>query len=185
MDWNSCDSYGTTVREDEVKANADVMARDLARYGWKYIVVDIQSYEPNPQGHEYKPGARLSMDEYGRLLPAVKSLSFIRQRKRIQTAGRLHPLQRTPVRIHVMRGIPRQAVAENPPIRGINYHAADVGDRDNFCKWNPNMWDLDTTEPGSQAYYNSIAELYASWGVDFIKADEWAAISINPPRSKR
>jgi hypothetical protein len=42
MGWNSWDSYGTTVREDQVKANANAMARDLAKHGWQYIVVDIQ-----------------------------------------------------------------------------------------------------------------------------------------------
>src|SRR5439155_26643316 len=71
MGWNSWDSYGTTVREEQVKANADAMARDLASYGWQYIVVDIQWYEPNAQGHDYAPGAKLVMDEYGRLQPAV------------------------------------------------------------------------------------------------------------------
>src|SRR5437660_11690390 len=70
MGWNSWDSYGTTVREAQVKANADWMADHLAKYGWKYIVVDIQWYEPNAQGHDYKPGAPLTMDEYGRLLRA-------------------------------------------------------------------------------------------------------------------
>ena len=42
MGWNSWDSYGTTVREAQVKANADWMAAHLAKYGWQYIVVDIQ-----------------------------------------------------------------------------------------------------------------------------------------------
>src|SRR5215831_17477575 len=71
MGWNSWDSYGTTVREENVKANADWMAAHLSKYGWQYIVVDIQWYEPNAQGHDYKPGAPLTMDEYGRLVPAV------------------------------------------------------------------------------------------------------------------
>ena len=38
------------------------MARDLARYGWSYTVVDIQWYQPNAEGHDYKPGAALTMD---------------------------------------------------------------------------------------------------------------------------
>src|SRR5271169_6408033 len=71
MGWNSWDSYGTTVREENVKANADWMAEHLAKYGWQYIVVDIQWYEPNAQGHDYKPGAPLTMDQSGRLMPAV------------------------------------------------------------------------------------------------------------------
>jgi alpha-galactosidase len=56
MGWNSWDSYGTTVREDLVKANAHAMARDLASHGWQYIVVDIQWYEPNAQGLITPPG---------------------------------------------------------------------------------------------------------------------------------
>ncbi|HKT24021.1 MAG TPA: hypothetical protein VJR04_05430 [Terriglobales bacterium] len=49
MGRNSWDSYGTTVGGDQIKANVDVMARDVAQHGWKYIVVDIQWYEPNAQ----------------------------------------------------------------------------------------------------------------------------------------
>src|SRR5215216_2281987 len=63
MGWNSWDSYGTTVREEHVKANADAMARDLKKYGWQYIVVDIQWYEPQAEGHDYRAGARLTMVE--------------------------------------------------------------------------------------------------------------------------
>src|SRR5512146_225391 len=70
MGWNSWDSFGTTVREDQVKANADAMAAKLAPFGWRYVVVDIQWYQPTAQGHQYQPGARLAMDGYGRLLPA-------------------------------------------------------------------------------------------------------------------
>jgi alpha-galactosidase len=36
MGWNSWDSYGTTVREEQVTANADAMASDLASHGWQY-----------------------------------------------------------------------------------------------------------------------------------------------------
>ncbi len=47
MGWNSWDCYGPSVRESEVKANADYMAKYLARHGWQYVVVDIQWAEPN------------------------------------------------------------------------------------------------------------------------------------------
>jgi hypothetical protein len=184
MGWNSWDSYGTTVREEQVKANADVMARDLARYGWKYIVVDIQWYEPNAQGHEYKPGARLSMDEYGRLLPAVNRFPSSANGKGFKPLADYIHSKGLKFGIHIMRGIPREAVAENLPIKGTNYHAADVADRDNPCKWNPDMWGVDTTKPGSRAYYDSIAELYASWGVDFIKADDMGSHLYQPAEIK-
>jgi hypothetical protein len=67
MGWNSWDAYGTTVTEAQVKANADAMARKLARFGWQYIVVDIQWYAAGAAGYDYRPGEALTMDEYGRL----------------------------------------------------------------------------------------------------------------------
>src|SRR5262245_9286280 len=70
MGWNSWDSFGPSVTEAEVKANADYMAKHLKQFGWQYIVVDIQWYEPKAKAHGYRPNAELVMDEYGRLLPA-------------------------------------------------------------------------------------------------------------------
>ena len=67
MGWNSWDAYGTTIKESEVKANADAMASVLKKNGWQYIVVDIQWYEPNAHAHGYRPNAELAMDRYGRL----------------------------------------------------------------------------------------------------------------------
>ena len=46
------------------------------------------------------------------------------------------------------------------------------------------MWGVDTTKPGAQAYYDSIAELYASWGVDFIKADDMGSHLYQPAEMK-
>ena len=70
MGWNSWDCYGTTVQEAEVKANADYMASRLKRYGWQYIVVDIQWSDSKAKAHGYRPNADLTMDAYGRLIPA-------------------------------------------------------------------------------------------------------------------
>ena len=69
MGWNSWDCFATTVTEAG-KANADVMADKLKRFGWQYIVVDIQWYEPRATGYDYRRDARLVMDNWGRLLPA-------------------------------------------------------------------------------------------------------------------
>ena len=180
MGWNSWDSYGTTVREEQVKANADAMARDLAGHGWKYIVVDIQWYEPNAQGHDYAPGTKLSMDEYGRLTPAVNRFPSSANGAGFKPLADYVHSKGLKFGIHIMRGIPRQAVEQNTRIKGTKYRAADVADKDNPCRWNPDMWGVDTTKPGSQAYYDSIAELYASWGVDFIKADDMGSHLYQP-----
>ena len=184
MGWNSWDSYGTTVREEQVKANADWMAAHLAQYGWKYIVVDIQWYEPNAQGHDYKPGAPLTMDEFGRLLPAVNRFPSSAGGAGFRPLADYIHGKGLKFGIHIMRGIPRQAVERNLPIKGTPYHAGDVADKDNACRWNPDMWGVDTTKPGAQAYYDSIAELYASWGVDFIKADDMGSHLYQPAEMK-
>lgn len=184
MGWNSWDSYGTTVREEQVKANADWMAEHLAKYGWKYMVVDIQWYEPNAQGHDYKPGALLTMDEYGRLVPALNRFPSSANGAGFKPLADYVHSKGLKFGIHIMRGIPRQAVDKNLPIKGTSYHAADIADKDNACRWNPDMWGVDTTKPGAQAYYDSIAELYASWGVDFIKADDMGSHLYQPAEMK-
>jgi alpha-galactosidase len=184
MGWNSWDSYGTTVREEQVKANADAMARDLASHGWQYIVVDIQWYEPNAQGHDYAPGAKLSIDKYGRLLPAVNRFPSSADGSGLKHLADYVHGKGLKFGIHIMRGIPRQAVAANLPIKGTRYNAADIADKDNPCQWNPDMWGVDMTKPGAQAYYASIAELYASWGVDFIKADDMGSHLYQPVEMK-
>jgi alpha-galactosidase len=184
LGWNSWDSYGTTVGEEQVKANTDWMAAHLAKYGWQYIVVDIQWYEPNAQGHDYKPGAPLTMDEYGRLMPAVNRFPSSANGAGFKPLADYIHGKGLKFGIHIMRGIPRQAVEKNLPIKGTNFHAADVAEKDNACRWNPDMWGVDTTKPGAQAYYDSIAELYASWGVDFIKADDMGSHLYQPAEMK-
>jgi alpha-galactosidase len=180
MGWNSWDAYGTTVREDQVEANADAMARDLARFGYRYVVVDIQWYQPTAQGHAYVPGAALAMDEYGRLVPAENRFPSSANGAGFKPlADYVHALG-LEFGLHIMRGIPRQAVRANTPIPGTPYRAADAADTTNGCAWNPDMWGVDVRKPGGQAYYDAVAQLYASWGVDFVKADDMGSHRFQP-----
>jgi len=172
MGWNSWDAYGTTIREDEVKANADVMAAKLKQFGWQYIVVDIQWYEPNAQAHGYRPGAHLAMDGYGRLIPAPNRFPTSANGQGFKALAEYVHSQGLKFGIHILRGIPRQAVAENSPILGTPFHASDIADKTSLCEWNTDMYGVDMSKPGAQAYYDSIVAQYAAWGVDFIKADD-------------
>jgi len=72
LGWNSWDCFGTTVTEQQIKEQADAMAKYLLPSGYKYLTVDIQWYEPEAKGHAYDPNAILTMDEYGRLTPGLK-----------------------------------------------------------------------------------------------------------------
>ena len=53
MGWNSWDCYGPTVREKEIKSNADYMAKYLKEYGWEYVVVDIRWFVENTKSGGY------------------------------------------------------------------------------------------------------------------------------------
>ena len=71
-----------------------------------------------------------------------------------------------------MRGIPRQAVERNLPVKGTRLHARDIADTGSVCPWNTDMYGVDMAKPGAQDYYDSVFELIASWGVDYVKVDD-------------
>jgi alpha-galactosidase len=175
MGWNSWDAYGYTIREDEVKANADYMAKNLAGYGWQYIVVDIEWYTQRTKSNGYIPDpTNVTLDEFGRLTPALNRFPSAAEGAGFQPLADYVHSKGLKFGIHIMRGIPREAVEKNLPVQGTHYHAADVADKIHVCTW-PGMKDMygvDASKAGGQAYYDSIAELYASWGVDFVKADD-------------
>ena len=58
MGWNSWDSYGTTVTEAEVLANAHFLAEHLAEFGWDTVVVDIDWSDPSARSHGYNRAPR-------------------------------------------------------------------------------------------------------------------------------
>lgn len=174
MGWNSWDCYGASVTEDIVRKNADFMAQNLKRYGWEYVVVDIQWYEPNAKSHEYTPFAELCMDEYSRLIPAENRFPSSAGGKGFAPlAEYVHSLG-LKFGIHIMRGIPRQAVHMNTRILGTDRTAAQVAKTASICTWNTDMYGVDPHKEGAREYYDSIFKLYASWGVDYIKCDDIA-----------
>ncbi|MEO6982937.1 MAG: glycoside hydrolase family 27 protein [Edaphobacter sp.] len=174
MGWNSWDAYGTTVQENEVKSNADYMAAKLAKYGWQYIVIDIEWYATNPKTHGYIPGGTVAMDRYGRFIPVPNRFPSSANGKGFSALADYIHGKGLKMGVHIMRGIPRKAVEENLPIEGTKYHAADIADKQDICHWKgmEDTYGVDMTKPGAQAYYDSIARLYASWKLDYIKADD-------------
>lgn len=53
--------------------------------------------------------------------------------------------------LHLMRGIPRQAVdRDNAPIVSTPYHAEDIADRFHVCGWNSDMYRVDMLKPGAR-----------------------------------
>ncbi len=175
MGWNSWDCFGAAVNEEQTRACADYMAKNLKPFGWEYVIVDIQWYEPQAGGWDYRKDALVELDKSGRLMPAANRFPSAANGKGFKPlADYVHSLG-LKFGLHIMRGIPKQAVRENLPILGTNLRAQDIADTSSLCPWNGDMCGVDTTKPGAQEYYDSIYKQMAQWKVDFIKVDDLSA----------
>ena len=177
MGWNSWDGYGTTINEAQVKANAQWMAEHLKAFGWQYVTVDMEWFVTNPTAEGNSKSFQYSLDLNGRFTPAVNRFPSAANGAGFKPlADYVHSLG-LKFGIHILRGIPKEAVANKLPVADSTFSAADGADSSDTCPWN---FDNFGTKPGqrsAQAYYDSIAKLYASWGVDLIKVD---CISSHP-----
>jgi len=173
MGWNSWDSFGPTVTEAEVRANADYMADNLASHGWEYVVVDIRWYVENTSAGDYnQDDPRYVMDEYGRLLPALNRFPSAADGRGFTTLADYVHSKGLKFGIHLMRGVPVEAVNRNTAILGSEAHAADIYTTDRQCRWLADMYTVLEDREGAQEYYNSVFDLIASWGVDYVKVDD-------------
>ncbi len=182
MGWNSWDCYGAAVTEETVLKNAAYMAEHLKDFGWEYVVVDIQWYQPTALNHEYEPFSSEVMDEYGRFFPAENRFPSAKGGAGFAPlAEKIHSMG-LKFGIHIMRGMPRAAAHRNLPILGSEMTCGQVADPNSICTWNPDMYGLKCGLSGARAYYDSIFRLYAFWGVDFVKCDD---IAREYPRCER
>lgn len=174
MGWNSWICFGTSVTEDEVKANANFMAEHLKEHGWEYIIIDAGWYAPGMVTlEEYEdPHPHQLIDEYGRLRVDEGKFPSAAEGKGLKGIADYVHSKGLKIGIHIMRGIPIQAVEADSPIKGTEYTACDIVDTDSKCDWYHGFYGIDMSKPGAQEYYDSIIELYASWGIDYIKADD-------------
>jgi alpha-galactosidase len=177
MGWNSWDGYGTTINEAQVRANAQWLAEHLKSFGWQYVTVDMEWFVSNPTAEGNSKTFQYSLDPNGRYTPAVNRFPSAANGAGFRPlADYVHSLG-LKFGIHILRGIPKQAVMNKLPIAGTSYSAADGANSSDTCPWNFDNFGTNPDQPAAQAYYDSIAKLYASWGVDLIKVD---CISSHP-----
>lgn len=189
MGWNSFDAYDCRINEADFRATVDYMAENLKSFGYEYAVVDYIWWHPEPgnwdtprrKGHpniRYEPDGKplhpeyITMDEYGRLMPAPERFPSAAEGAGFKPLADYVHSKGLKFGIHIMRGIHRAAVYYDTPVKGTGYTAAQIGEPWDTCNWCNHMYGVDPTKPGSQEYYNSLFELYASWGVDYVKADD-------------
>ncbi|MDI1248987.1 MAG: alpha-galactosidase [Lacunisphaera sp.] len=172
LGWNSYDCYGTNIDENLTQANLEAFVQKLKPHGYEYFVIDAGWYKH----YDLKPGetwpsdgdkAHLAIDEFGRFTPSP--VLFPNGLKVLADYAHSHGVK---FGLHLMRGIPRKAVELNLPIKGTPYTARDIANVNDICNWSSLNYGIDMDKPGAQAYYDSVVELAASWGIDFIKYDD-------------
>lgn len=173
MGWNSWDSYGLRINEQQFRDNADVLAAKLKPSGYTYAVIDEGWYMFNPEDRPKPELLKYALDENGRFIPVParfrSSLQDGKNRGFKQLADWIHA-KGLKFGIHIIRGIPRESVVRNAPIEGSNFKAQDAANQSDPCPWDPTSWGIKDNEAG-QAWYDSLLRQYAGWGVDFLKVD--------------
>jgi hypothetical protein len=174
MGWNSYNCFGGNVTEEEMKRNADYMATHLKEYGWEYVVLDFLWYRDDVDSPEKMAIRRpfQHIDEYGRLIPSPVLHPSSAGNKGLKPLGDYIHSRGLKFGLHIMRGIPRQAVEQNTLISGTDSRAAEIVNLADTCLWYGGLVGVNMTKAGAREYYNSLFRLYADWGVDFVKVDD-------------
>ena len=174
--WNSFDAFGWSVDEDEFIAKVEFCDKHLKQFGYDIMTVDFCWSHPgksdisNPNISE--TGEKLAMDAFGRLLPSGDRFPSSADGRGFKPLADFVHGKGMKFGIHVMRGMPKQALEFGTPILGSDYTAADAADvSSDHCWWLDHMHPLKMNE-ASQLYIDSLISLYTEWGVDFIKLDD-------------
>src|ERR1039458_797157 len=173
MGWNSYDAFGDNVVESEVLSNAHYIAEQMQPVGWDTVVVDYCWSDPgaHDNNRNARANAPLAMDKFGRMIPAPNRFPSSADGAGFKPlADAVHALG-LKLGIHIMRGIPRNAVRADMDILDAGVTASAAANTNDKCAWCPDMFGVRGNAAG-QAWYDSCARLWASWGVDYIKVDD-------------
>ncbi len=170
MGWNSWDSFGLTINETQFRANMVVMAAQLKEFGWRYVVIDEGWYLENPELASMPEKLRYSVNAWGQYEPAVNRFPSSKAGTGFKPLSDAVHGNGLKFGIHIIRGIPKQAVLANMRIGKTHYRAGIAADTGDKCPWNPDNFGVKANAAG-QAWYDALMKQYASWGVDYVKVD--------------
>ncbi len=173
MGWNSWDSYGLRINEQQFRDNVGALAAKLKPSGYTYAVIDEGWYMHNPEDRPKPELLKYEIDATGRFIPVTSRFPSAVANGRnagFEQLGKWVHSQGLKFGVHVIRGIPRESVKQNTPIEGTNFKAQDAADQNDACPWDPTSWGIRDNAAG-QAWYDSLLRQFAGWGVDFLKVD--------------
>ena len=166
LGWSSWSFIRHDPTAADIEAQALAMKKSgLARAGYLYVNVDDFWYQcPGSQGP--------NVDQYGRWVIDATKFPPSGSENGIQVvADYVHSLG-LKFGLYMTPGISDQAVAQNTPIEGTSDTADEIADGASEHNYNcGGMQGIDYSKPGAQAFINSWADQFASWGVDYLKLD--------------
>ncbi|ACU76052.1 glycoside hydrolase clan GH-D [Catenulispora acidiphila DSM 44928] len=166
LGWSSWSSVRTHPTAAKIDAQADAMkSSGLAAAGFQYVNVDDFWYQcPGSQGP--------NVDANGRWVTDATKFPASGSTNGIQAAANHVHADGLKFGLYVTPGVSQQAVSQNSAILGTSYHVKDIAtttaEKNYNCK---GMVGIDYSKPGAQAFINSWADEFASWGVDYVKID--------------
>lgn len=159
--WNSYDGWNGAANESDFVAGAQYLSGVLLPFGFDLATID---------GGWYNSGSLDGLDANGRYLPipamypsAAGGVGFKKLGDKIHGLGLRFGLW-------TIRGIPKAAVQAKLPIAGSAFTADEAAREDQNCSWDADNYGVLPNAAG-KAWYQSLAALYKSWGVDFCKMD--------------
>jgi hypothetical protein len=189
--WNSYDAYHAAITESQFKAVVEVLAEKMLPHGYEYAVLDYMWFHPGPAGwdpdhrwHSWEPRQKrdaatgllqpqLTVDEFGRPLPALNRFPSAAHGLGLKAIADYTHAKGLKFGLHIMRGIPTQSVEANLLVRGTRYRMQDIAETGDTSSFQGGIFTgVNVDHPGAQAYYDDLFQMFADWGVDFIKADD-------------
>lgn len=160
LGWNSYDCIFMDINDSVTRANMRVFKERYLPAGYKYFVID--------DGWQVKPTAtpEICIDSFGRCVPDPKKFP-----------DGLIPLitlahsEGISFGVWIICGAPIGAAQENFHIKGSNLLFKDEIDTNSCVESWHKSFHFKKNSSAIQLYYNSVFELLAQWGVDFVKYD--------------
>ncbi len=178
MGWNSWNGYLGSPDQEELFATMRYMAQHLLPYGYEYAVTDARWYqydEDSDEPSEAYPVPHVNFDEYGRLWPHPEKYPLCRDGSGFTHITEYAHDLGLKFGLHMMRGTFNSVLGKGFTVKGTDTKLDEIIDLSSGCTWSARTFGLKTDHPASQAYYDSIFELFAQWGIDFVKYDDIAS----------
>jgi hypothetical protein len=170
MGWNSWNSYGLSINEEQFRQNMVVLSAQLKEFGWQYVVIDQGWYLQNPELISQPSTLRYTINPHGQYEPATNRFPSAKDGAGFKPLADGVHNDGLKFGIDVLRGIPRQTFLANTRIGTTPFRAKTAADPTDTCPWNPDNFGVKPNAAG-QAWYDALMKQYASWGVDFLEID--------------